>query len=171
MWLQTVLPHSMQEVKQSWACSQFDRLQVRERGLQIFHDFVLAPERLCLILRLLPDLGIRTDNINIWRDGEHNATIFSLTGGVGGSLKYTQTHTRANTEKYTPTSSRVCTHSLTNTHIHTHTHIYRHTRAHTDKYTPTHSCVCTHSCPLTHTYIDTHMHTLMNILPQTQPHA
>lgn len=167
MWLQTVLLHSMQEVKQSWACSQFDRLQVRERGLQIFHDFVLAPERLCLILRLLPDLGIRTDNINIWRDGEHNATIFSLTGGVGGSLKYTQTHTRANTEKYTPTSSRVCTHSLTNTH----THIYRHTRAHTDKYTPTHSCVCTHSCPLTHTYIDTHMHILMNILPQTQPHA
>lgn len=32
-------PRSAQEIKQSRACSQFDRPQVRERGLQIFPQF------------------------------------------------------------------------------------------------------------------------------------
>lgn len=128
-------------------------------GFKPFRDFVLAPGRLCLILRLLPDLGsevIISTCREMGREQRHHLTPH-WRGGVGeGPLTYkhtrthtfTQRHICAYTGKHTPTHSHVCTH--TNSFMHT--LIYTDTPAHTP--TDTHTAMCTHTAVCAHT----HMH-------------
>lgn len=67
-------PPSMQKIKQSQACSQRDRLRVRERGLQAFSRFCFGTRTSVFNSASPARLGERSDNINMRRDGENDAT-------------------------------------------------------------------------------------------------
>lgn len=123
----------------------------------------MAPERLCLILRLLPDLGSRSDNINMRSGGESNMPSSPLWAGVGGHAStHTHRHMQTHADQYPTHNIQLCVHTDA------HTHMGRHSCAHTDADTSANSQVHTQSGIHTRTETHTWAHTDQDTLPNTQ---
>lgn len=118
-------------------------------GFKPFRDFVLAPGRLCLILRLLPDLGSEVIISTCREMGRTTPPPDPSRAGRGRGPSHRDRHVLAlaNTPPHTATRARTQTHSCA--------HVCRHACAYTNKYTSTHTARHAH----THAHIHTHIYT------------
>lgn len=134
----------------------------REQGLQIFHDFVLAPERLRLILRLLPDSGSRSDNINTPGTGAQHPRFSLPAGPRVQAHSYGQMHACPLPAAFPPRTA-----ARANTHPHSYVQIHAHTLP--GAFPPAHRCTCKHTHTLVHT--DAHVHAARCIPTNVLPHV
>lgn len=138
----------------------------------------MAPERLRLILRLLPDSGNRSDNINTREMGAQHRRPLPPARNPWGMRRpdtrtrmqrcartrsqvrsHQQTAVRANTHPHSHIRMHLCTRCQVRSHECAATCAYRHTRAHTDKHTSTNTVTCSHEHTHTCSPVHTHLHT------------